>query len=70
MIIQKFLLTLKYRNKDNNILKIRAMKSYRIIDEFGIDITKRVDVVVNADKVQVFDEIGVEITSIVDVVEE
>lgn len=44
------------------------MKSIRIIDEFGIDITKIVDVIVEGNQVQVIDEIGCDITKLVDIV--
>lgn len=44
------------------------MKSIRITDEFGIDITKRVDVIVEGNQVQVIDEIGCDITKRVDIV--
>ena len=44
------------------------MKSIRITDELGIDITKIVDVIVEDNQVQVIDEFGCDITKRVDII--
>lgn len=44
------------------------MKSIRIINEFGTDITKIVDVIIEGNQVQVIDEFGCDITKRVDIV--
>lgn len=40
----------------------------KVIDEFGFDITNRVEVVIIDNKTHVINEFGIDITSIVDIV--